>query len=189
MLLVALFLQLSSPPTFFFGKPQLISKPSVAAGGWCKGLIICFSLGVQGGDREKAGPSQKTEAANRAHFCCIVPLPPTPLPFPISRPAPTMNPQAVWGCVCLVYFSFLSTAKGKRLWAASGPGARQGLDAPRGGMLIPVHKEPPGAHRNTTSHQFMAGEGRVIARIASAIARASPKTGKFSETVEVLPGG
>lgn len=41
------------PPPPLFGKAQLISKPSVAAGGWCKGLIICFSSGVERRDGEK----------------------------------------------------------------------------------------------------------------------------------------
>lgn len=48
MLLAAFFFFLEAflplPPVF--GKPQLISKHSVAAGGWYKSLIICFSLGV-----------------------------------------------------------------------------------------------------------------------------------------------
>lgn len=72
-----------SPPPLF-GKAQLISKPSVAAGGWCKGLIICSSSGVERRDREKVR-SRRQRLQSAAGGACG----PSPSPsFPIFQSPP-----------------------------------------------------------------------------------------------------
>lgn len=131
MLLAACFFAAFPPyPLLVFGKPQLISKPCVAAGGWGKGLIICFSAGVRGGEKRE-GRAPSPDAANLAHFCCTVPFPPPlPPPSPAQLPEPTMNPQAVLGYVFLLCFSFLSTAKGKKFLGCFGSWDTRGSRCP-----------------------------------------------------------
>lgn len=55
-----------------------------------------------------------------------------------------------------------------------------GPDTPRGGMLIPVHKEPLRAHGNATSPQSPAGEGRAVATTANRLS--------ISQDREILGG-
>lgn len=112
------------PPAF--GEPQLISKPSAAAGGWYKGLIISLSLGEAG---TGAGRAPSPGTAGLGTFAVRF-LSPGPLPsLPPARPLePTMDPQALWGCLCLLCFSLLRAAKGK---GGFGLVWDQGLDGVR----------------------------------------------------------
>lgn len=75
------------PPPPLFGKAQLISKASVAAGGWCKGLIICSSSGVERQDGEKVR-SRRRRLQSAAGGACSPSASPS---FPISQSPPWLR--------------------------------------------------------------------------------------------------
>lgn len=116
--------------------------------------MLFLGSGAPGRGEGQVPPS----AAAKRGWWCVQPL---CQPFLPHLPEPTMAPQAFWGSISLLCCSFLSTAKGKRLWGRGCPGKRDGCSSR-------CTKSIPGlAALHRALQKPLNGEGRGAAMAAA----------------------